>query len=87
VGKLGAGNATAQLGPNGLPLNPNAAPQADSTAGSLDQLMAWERQDMRVPASKDLHSGTMHGPTPNQIPGGQVITTKGLLPFSSVRFI
>jgi len=47
---------------------------------SLDQLMAWERQDMGVPAQQDLHGAPFHGPTPNKIPGGQVITTKGLLP-------
>lgn len=46
---------------------------------SLDELMAWERQDMKVSASKSLHTGSMHGPTPNSIPGGQVITTKGLV--------
>ena len=76
------------LGPNGLPLNPDAAPQArvgaqpsgSNAGGSLDELMAWERQDMGVRAPQGLHAGAMHGPTPNQIPGGQVITTKGLLP-------
>lgn len=46
----------------------------------LDVLMTWERRDMGVGATRELHSGAMHGPTPNQIPGGQVITTKGLLP-------
>ncbi|MEP7182690.1 MAG: rhodanese-like domain-containing protein [Betaproteobacteria bacterium] len=46
---------------------------------SLDQLMAWERQDVGVAPTRTLHTGAMHGPTPNQIPGGQVITTKGLV--------
>lgn len=89
------------LGPNGLPMNPNAAPRANvggggfngydsngsapgangnANAGPLDQLMAWERQDMGVRATPGLHNGAMHGPTPNSISGGQVITTKGLLP-------
>ena len=49
-------------------------------APSLDQLMAWERQDMGVPPVAELHDGPFHGPTPNKLPGGQVITTKGLLP-------
>lgn len=49
-------------------------------APSLDELMAWERQDMGVPVTQGLHDGAFHGPTPNKIPGGQVITTKGLLP-------
>jgi PQQ-dependent catabolism-associated CXXCW motif protein len=42
--------------------------------------MQWERQDMGVPPTRQLHTGAMHGPTPTQIPGGQVITTKGLVP-------
>jgi PQQ-dependent catabolism-associated CXXCW motif protein len=80
VALLAGPTALAQgLGPNGLPLNPNSAPQFNAS-NSLDQLMAWERQDMRVAPSAELHGGAMHGPTPNQIPGGQVITTKGLLP-------
>ncbi|NRF71616.1 sulfurtransferase [Aquincola sp. S2] len=66
------------LSPNGLPLNPDSATRASN--GPLDQLMAWERQDMGVRAAQELHTGAMHGPTPNTIPGGQVITTKGLLP-------
>lgn len=49
-------------------------------ASPLDSLMAWERQDMGVRPPDGLHEGEFHGPTPNQIPGGQVITTKGLLP-------
>ena len=50
------------------------------TASNLDQLEAWERQDAGVQPSNQLHTGAMHAPTPNQSPGGQVITTKGLLP-------
>ena len=46
----------------------------------LDQLMQWERQDLGVAPLRQLHIGAMHGSTPNQIPGGQLITTKGLLP-------
>ncbi|MFN0025136.1 MAG: rhodanese-like domain-containing protein [Parvularculaceae bacterium] len=45
---------------------------------NLDQLMQMERQDYGVPATKQLHNGAMHGPTPASIPGGQLITTKGL---------
>ena len=44
----------------------------------LDALMAKERQDFGVRPTPKLHSGAMHGPTPNKIPGGQVVTTKGL---------
>ncbi len=45
----------------------------------LDQLMQVERQDFGVSPTKELHTGPMHGPTPASIPGGQVITTKGLV--------
>ena len=58
-----------------------ALPGARAGGGDLlDRLMAWERQDAGVAAPRDLHEGAFHGPTPNQIPGGQVIATKGLLP-------
>lgn len=46
---------------------------------NLDQLMAMERQDFGVQPTPQLHSGSMHGPTPASIPGGQLITTKGLV--------
>jgi rhodanese-related sulfurtransferase len=38
-----------------------------------------ERQDFGVRPTSRLHRGRMHGPTPASIPGGQVITTKGLV--------
>lgn len=44
----------------------------------LDQMMQAERQDFGIRPTKQLHDGPMHGPTPASIPGGQVITTKGL---------
>ena len=47
--------------------------------GPLDALMATERQDFGVAPVSALHAGEMHGPTPASIPGGQVITTKGLV--------
>lgn len=62
------------------PSQPGQSGQPGRNAPSLDALMAWERQDMGVPPKAQLHDGEMHGPTPNQIPGGQVITTKGLMP-------
>lgn len=62
--------------------SPNRQPaqQGEGNRNALDPLMAWERQDMGVRPSRELHEGAFHGPTPNQIPGGQVITTKGLVP-------
>jgi PQQ-dependent catabolism-associated CXXCW motif protein len=55
------------------------APPAQNGPANLDQLMQVERQDFGVAATKELHAGQMHGPTPASIPGGQVITTKGLV--------
>jgi len=78
-----AAPAAAQPGPPMPPgaMSPGTAPDARRDAGpSLDALMAWERQDLGVRPEAQLHTGEMHGPTPNQLPGGQVITTKGLLP-------
>ena len=48
------------------------------TAGNpaLDQ---EELRDYGVPATAQLHTGAMHGKTPNSIPGGQVVTTSGIL--------
>lgn len=47
--------------------------------GFLQQLAQYERQEMGVPPSPQLHGGAMHGPTPTAIPGGQVITTLELV--------
>jgi PQQ-dependent catabolism-associated CXXCW motif protein len=56
-----------------------SAPQPGREANFLDRMMPIEREDFGVPASRQLHQGEMHGPTPNTIPGGQVVTTKGLV--------
>ena len=53
--------------------------QAQSRPPGLEQLTAWERRDLGVPPPPGLHRGAFHGPTPNRIPGGQVITTQGLV--------
>jgi len=60
--------------PGGYPQQPGAGGQAN-----LDQMMQMERQDFGVQPTKQLYSGQIHGPTPASIPGGQVITTKGLV--------
>lgn len=64
---------------------PQTQPQRPPTAATpapgnsrVDQQMQIERQDFGIAPTKQLHSGPMHGPTPVSIPGGQVITTKGL---------
>ena len=46
--------------------------------GTVDQLTQAERKDYGVQPTRQLH-GQMHGPTPASIPGGQVITTQGLV--------
>ena len=58
---------------------PQPGPQPPQGGADLDQLMQMERQDYGVQPVKQLHSGAMHGPTPASIPGGQLITTKGLV--------
>ena len=52
---------------------------ASGANGGADQLSIAERQDFGVAPSAQLHAGQMHGPTPASIPGGQVITTRGLV--------
>ena len=64
-------------------MQPGAMPPGGMTPGtntSLSQLAGFERQDFGVPASEALHEGAAHAPTPTQIPGGQLITTEGLIP-------
>lgn len=41
--------------------------------------MRWEKTDMKVAPVSELRKSQMHAPTPNQIPGGQLVTTKGLV--------
>ncbi|MDH3242427.1 MAG: rhodanese-like domain-containing protein [Alphaproteobacteria bacterium] len=55
------------------------APGGGPQGGGLDHLARRERQDFGVRPTAKLHGGRMHGPTPASIPGGQVITTKGLV--------
>ena len=64
----------------GQPFGQQPGQQPGMNGGAnLDQLMQMERQDFGVQPSSQLHTGPMHGPTPASIPGGQVITTKGLM--------
>ncbi len=66
--------------PQGSPYGPPPPPpNAPRPGPGAEQQMQAERQDFGVPATAQLHSGPMHAPTPNTIPGGQVITTVGLV--------
>ncbi len=51
----------------------------------FDRMTRIEREDFGVAPSRDLHRGAMHGPTPASIPGGQVITTQGLVALAQRR--
>lgn len=53
--------------------------QTPAPATAEDPLSAAERRDYGVAAISQLYAGAMHGPTPASIPGGQLITTKGLI--------
>jgi len=53
--------------------------QQNQMAAMLQQMAQYERQDMGVPATDQLHSGQMHGPTPASIPGGRLVTTQELV--------
>jgi PQQ-dependent catabolism-associated CXXCW motif protein len=65
-----------QPAPGAWGQQPQPGPQ--QPGANLDQLMQMERQDYGVQPTNQLHAGPMHGPTPASIPGGQLITTKGL---------
>lgn len=73
-----AGNQPGQPGMQPGMQPPQPGGQNPQLIQMLDQMAQFERQDFGVPAINQLHSGAMHGPTPASIPGGQIITTKGL---------
>jgi rhodanese-related sulfurtransferase len=76
----GGGNAQPQVPAGGFRLNaPADAAAGGAATADLDRLMQVERQDFGVAPTAQLHAGQMHAPTPASIPGGQVITTKGLV--------
>ena len=56
----------------------NATPRNTPTATG-DMSSNTEREDFGVAPTRALHTGPMHAPTPASIPGGQVITTAGVL--------
>jgi PQQ-dependent catabolism-associated CXXCW motif protein len=68
------GGVAAPTGPNAPAQRATSAPAANS-----DPLTQMEREDFGVAPKSELHAGEMHGPTPNSIPGGQVITTAELV--------
>lgn len=63
--------------PGPYPPRPQAGPPAGNDA--LARLVQFERQDMGVAPTAQLKSGGLHGPTPNQLPGGRLVTTPELV--------
>ena len=57
----------------------NAAASRSAPSAANDARSRLEREDFGVAPTRALHAGPMHGPTPASIPGGQVITTAGVL--------
>jgi PQQ-dependent catabolism-associated CXXCW motif protein len=58
---------------------PGVASTRNTPGAADDRNTKFEREDFGVAPTRALHNGPMHGPTPTSIPGGQVITTTGLL--------
>jgi len=59
-----------------LTSTPTPTPRPDGQQAELARMEPIERKDMGVPAKATLHDGQMHGPTPNSIPGGRLVTTR-----------
>lgn len=74
----GRGSAPVQrpVTPAQQPAQPAQPPAAPAEQQVSDPAEAWELQDFGVPPQQHLHTGAMHGPTPTQIPGGLVVTTR-----------
>lgn len=53
--------------------------QPAQAGGLPEQMIQMERQDFGVPPARQLYGGAMHAPTPATIPGGQSVTTSGLV--------
>jgi PQQ-dependent catabolism-associated CXXCW motif protein len=58
------------------PAGPSGAQAPDGQQAEMARMEPIERKDMGVPPKATLHDGQMHGPTPNSIPGGRLITTR-----------
>ena len=72
-----APNQSPNQSPNKAPSQfeqPNQVARPDPSGRASPEL-----KDHGVAATNKLHAGAMHGPTPTSIPGGQVITTPGLV--------
>jgi PQQ-dependent catabolism-associated CXXCW motif protein len=58
---------------------PERTPPRNAPSAPADKNSMLEREDFGVAPTRTLHNGPMHGPTPSSIPGGQVITTAGVM--------
>jgi len=57
---------------------PNQHPTAGGQGPDFSGAHALESRDHGVAATTSLHTGSMHGPTPTSIPGGQTLSTEAL---------
>lgn len=74
------GHAPAQPGQQNAPGNEEAVkPPPGVDVAELKASAARERENFGVAPTSDLHEGSFEAPTPASIPGGQVITTLGLI--------
>jgi PQQ-dependent catabolism-associated CXXCW motif protein len=62
-----------------FPVGRSGNPPYGTAPPGPDPRTQVERQDFGVPPTGELHAGAMHDPTPASIPGGQVVTTPGLI--------
>jgi PQQ-dependent catabolism-associated CXXCW motif protein len=58
---------------------PSFEPRGNPAGAPADRSAAQEMRDYGTPATRQLHAGPMHGPTPVSIPGGKVVTTPELM--------
>jgi len=80
AGWVVVGLATASLvTPAGARGIPDAPGQQAAASARLEQMALIEREDFGVVPTAQLHDGPMHATTPATIPGGQTLTTRGLV--------
>ncbi|MEP1535752.1 MAG: rhodanese-like domain-containing protein [Paracoccaceae bacterium] len=60
--------------------NPQPTPTPGPNSGGVDpQIIAFETRDFGVPPQNSLRQGQFHAPTPTAVPGGNLLTTDGLV--------
>jgi len=67
-----------QPGAKGFRQPPATSQQGQGIQPNFSRVAQMENQEFGVQPVKQLHTGSMHGPTPTTIPGGLMITTEAL---------